>query len=654
MNAVKLCLCCLLAGLLLTALPGETRQNTQPSRRDFNSAVLKTLAVTVKQIPPEQTGTWQEIINNGIFTVFRSPELYRGEISIRIAEDENVSLRFYPDGIFEISTGLLDFIDETLFISAANSARRMRQIDTEREKMLIPFIAAEAGLFAADAEFSAYSGIAENRGMEAADKAAEGRTGSDFLVFSERETFLADITALSILSTSGTFLSYEKWLEYIYDESESNPRLKKYTARFPSYKTRVENIRKEISSPANAVVKLNTIVNSLKTGLGSEEASKSADDLEEKIPELVYLYRLKALLAHRDWERSAFKNGGDPKAVSILPFAQSLDFETDSVLKTMVENSYSGGSFFGSLNENGTIPGNERLYNRALDSYRKVLEYYDDFTIRSACAFLSAQNPSESGTGTIIASAAEAALKEAGTSSVIARTNYARLLFLTGKDLPLASKMMEEIFSGNGYTQPSKKESSFSYVSPGFPGDSRTAAFFYAEILKQNGKTGEAKKIIEEKVLLMPQSATADENGGGKILFKSVGLGDTADTTASLWGEPSEIEFNTKSETWTYPDLYTRIIFVPVPDKNEESGTYEGSVSAAVMLKFFNNSPVSLPGEIRTGDTRKVFESTFGMPSYKGGDSYVYFHNGLRFKVFFSKGNTDAGEEKIRSVSVSF
>ena len=99
----------------------------------------------------------------------------------------------------------------------------------------------------------------------------------------------------------------------------------------------------------------------------------NADDLEEKIPELVYLYRLKALLAHRDWERSAFKNGGDPKAVSILPFAQSLDFETDSVLKTMVENSYSGGSFFGSLNENGTIPGNERPYNRALDSYRRIL-----------------------------------------------------------------------------------------------------------------------------------------------------------------------------------------------------------------------------------------------------------------------------------------
>ena len=645
MNAVKIYFCCLCAGIFLGVVPAGAQQNTQITRRDFNSAVLAASTVAGNQIPPEQTGTWQEIINNAVFTIFRTPELYRGEISIRIIEDENVSLRFYPDGVFELSTGLLDFIDETLFVSAASSARRMRQLDNEREKMILPFIAAEAGLFAADAEFSAYSRLASVQGNSTA-----GKSGS-FYDFSERETFLADICAISLLSSSGTFLSYTEWLEYIYTESRSKSILKKYISRFPSYETRIGKLKKEISSPANVVVKLNAVVNSLKTDLGAGEASSFIDDLEEKIPELVYLYRLKALLAHRAWEQSFFKNGENTGVLSMLPFGQTIDQGKTSILKAVIKDVESDGeSLFGRLSEKNTADGNERLYKRALDSYRKVSEYYDDFTIRSAYAFLSAQSSPANGLAPIIASAAEAALKEAGTSSIIARTNYARLLFLSGKDLPLAVKMMEEIFPENNYDRVSKKECNYAYVSPGFPGDSRMAAGFYAVTLKQNGNTERAENIVSR----LTETWNAGQIHAEELLFKSVGLGDDTDTVASLWGEPSEIAFNTKSETWTYPDLCARIIFMPVPDTNEESGAYEGTISEAVMLKFFFNSPVSLPGEIRTGDSRKDFETVFGFPRYREADAYVYFYNGIRFKVSFSSGSTSTGDEKIRYVSVSF
>lgn len=611
--------------------------------------------------------------------------MYRGEISIRITEDDDVSLRFYPDGIFELSTGLLDFIDETLFASAGTSARRMRHIDTEREKMLLPFIATEAGLFAADAEFSAYSRLAALRGKKAADDAAKASAETP-LAFSERETFLADVCAVSILANSGVFLSYIDWLEYIYNESTGNPALQSYVARFPDHTIRGENIKNEIAAPGNAVVKLNTIVNSLKTGFGEGEASKAVDDLEERIPEVVYLHRLKAMLAHASWEKSAFKNG-DPdgaKCISMLPFARSLDTDRTNALKEATRTIESRNHiFFGSLPATQKPEGDEKLYKRALDAYEKCGEYYNDFTLRSAQAFLTAQSADETEIERAIAVAAEAALKEAGSSSVIARTNYARLLFLCGKDIPLAVKIMEGIFpdasgadaSANAAATQANKETRLSYVSPGFSDDLRTAATLYASLLLHNGRADVAAKLLGAYTAIPADSYDGDgasvpgisaastapaehppaagTNQNDRVLFKSIGLGDTTDIVASVWGEPAEIAFNTESETWTYPELFSQVLFIPTPYADEASGLYEGTVSTAVMLTIFNNSSVSLPGDLRTGDGRESVEAVFGPPVYRADDAYVYVYNGLRFKISYSC-DGKAGNGSIRAFSVSF
>ncbi len=64
-------------------------------------------------------------------------------------------------------------------------------------------------------------------------------------------------------------------------------------------------------------------------------------------------------------------------------------------------------------------------------------------------------------------------------------------------------------------------------------------------------------------------------------------------------------------------------------------------------ITIASGSPVSPGGDIRTGDTREVFERVFGEPAYRAGDRDVYLVNGMRLSVHYLF-------NKIRSITAGY
>ena len=649
MNAKKRrCLPCM-AFFLLTLLqaagsiPSLYAQAAQ--RREFNAAV-SALPNAAQALSLEETGAWQEIINRASFAVFRGAEVYRGGISIRLTSSESASIRFLPSGVLELSSGLLDFIDDSILGSGNLSSRRLRQLDLERERMIMPFIAAAAGGFASDAEFKAYRRLAASSGATAARKAV---SGSQSIPLNMEETFAADICASAILYGAGCFVSYEEWLKKIFVEETRNPALKEYIARFPEYSKRAAALSRELADPQSGVGQLKQMINSLKTGLNTAGALVAADNLSNRMLGAVYVERLKALLAHRAWEESVAKGSNDAAAAAIcmLPFSQPLEGERSARLKVQSERLKGGDELFGIL-PRAQAEGDarsERLYRQAIDSYANVEAAYSDFAIQSARAFLAAQKATGSALDGIIADAANAALAEAGTSSILARTNYARLLYLTGRDAVLALKMMEGIFPQTdavGAAQVPGKEALYSFVSPGFLGDSRVALLFYAQIASQAGNGGTANKAIDAIIASCHTEDELAENEEGSApgentVLRSTALGDDSDIVEAMWGLPGEIAFNTEAETWTYPETMAETVFVPVPRFDAETGLSAGITRMSAAIAVFAGSPVSFPGDLRCGDGKQAFEEVLGPPAYRADDCFVYFYDGIRVKLRASR-----------------
>ncbi len=629
-------------------------QAQSAQRREFTAAA--SVLTAARTLSLEETGAWQEIINRAVFSIFRGAELYRGEISIRLTENENVSLRFLPGGIFELSTGLLDFIDSSILDSGDISSRRLRQLDLERERMLLPFIAAEAGIFAADAEFRAYRRIAAESGAGIAREAA---SGARTFVFDMEETLQADICAEAILYAAGEFTPYSEWLKEIFTDEAENPELKDYIARFPEYKSRAAALEEELADPLNGVQQLKLVLNSLKTGFNITGALVAAENLGNKLPGTVYIDRLKALLAHRAWEESLAESAGGTgaAALSMLPLSQPLETERSSALKSLAEGMQDGSALFGFLPRAQVDweARTERFYRQALEAYANVAAAYSDFTIQSARAFLAAQKATDEELAGIIADAAEAALMEAGTSSILARTNYARLLYLTGQDLALSIRIMEGIFpqaEAAGNAQIPSKESLYSYISPGFPGDSRLALLFYAEAAAYSGDKDTAGRAI---AVVMADPVEEGEGEGEKntlpgenTILRSIALGDDSETVEDMWGQPGEIAFSTESETWAYPEIMAEAVFVPLPQFDAETGLSAGITRVLVAIGLCTGSPVSFPGDLRCGDSIQAFEEVLGTPAYRADDFLVYFYDGIRVKLRAARDGT------VRSFFICF
>ena len=183
-------------------------QTGAENRKDMLDEASKEIApLELKEIPASSLGEWKNAINSSLFNLFRRTELFRGPIRVLVIDDSTVITRLYPNGTFVISSGLLDYIDQSLFEETVDSPRRIRNFDAEREAAIIPFLAPETAHFALGHQLAAWN-RSQGNGIEYTD--VENTDADKFaevllkLAGLDSGTMEQSLASLSKKSTGGT------------------------------------------------------------------------------------------------------------------------------------------------------------------------------------------------------------------------------------------------------------------------------------------------------------------------------------------------------------------------------------------------------------------------------------------------------------------
>lgn len=591
----------------LYALPtGESRaEMLDASRREI-------LALKRNAIPASSLGEWEDIAESAVFMLFRKTELCRAPMRILVTEDDTITARLYPEGTFVISSALLDYIDAELFETASSSSGRMRNFESEREAMLIPFIAIEASRFALDLPYAAWC-----RSTEKA-KATANELYSARIVYSEEEAIEVDRFSLIILTLAGFESdSYVAWLSRLDSASgittEASRSLAPYLASFPPIQERIssiaaarENVRK-ISGEAAG------LLSGLRTGTAWQESLSSIDALREVYPSAYYLSRLEAIVLHRYWLSGV--NPEDGMLKTFLPIAEEQAPETLS-LQTKSATVYPF--------DRTTPVGDAGVFVRAIESYRRALAMVDDPLLASSYAMMLLWTGNREDRAEAVKVCANAASAETGGSSFTARANYASILFLSRTDTDRALEMMEKLSSEKSFMTGNSAVSGTAGVQAGIPGDSRNLTVNLAAMLLLSGKDAKAKSLMETIKGLNTRAGQMTP-----ISWRHVHVGDSTDDLVYRWGEPTEIFYNYYTENWDYPGLAASVLVASDSSKTER---------IVRSIRIGPHSPISPGADIRTGDKREAFETAFGKPLWYAEDCAVYAYRGNILSVFYLSG----------------
>lgn len=604
----------LLAGFPLAALTDTE------FRKDLLDETKKELApIEAKEIQASSLGEWNNAINSSLFLLFRKTELFRGQIRVLVIDDDAVISKIYPDGTFVISSGLLDYIDQSLFEETANSPRRIRNFDSEREAAIIPFLAPEAAHFALGHAFAAWK-----------------RSQETSMVPSTDENLDADRFALVLLKLAGLDSG-------VMEESLSSLAKKMgngtlgsafadYTAPLPSPEKRLAAIRDAAENIDRIAGSFGIALDALKRGNSFREARDSLVSLAEKVPDAPYVARLYAIVAHLRWIETVSE--ADQAVPTFFPYAPESGANRKAFIAIATGTAATGT---GPTNEvpvaNSGIadfpqepavsattptPGNASLYAEADTAYRNALEMLDEPGLASAYAMLAVRAGNDGAIRNALDLASAAAIRESGTRSFAARANYANLLFLTGTDYAKAQYFIESLAS------PQARGSDAKYLDTGIPGDSRDLVLSHALMMRALGDTKRATDRVAAIAPLFGKSRDI-----GSVDLRHLHIGDMPDNLAEKWGRPASIVYNYPTETWVYPSLSASVVL-------------EGKVS---RVRIFAHSPLSPGFDVRTGDSRSDFESMFGKPVYRAGDCDVYMKDGNRISVLYLA-------DRIRTITV--
>ena len=594
----------LLAGIPVAALTdAEYRQDL------LDETKKELVPLEAKEIQATSLGEWNNAINSSLFLLFRKTELFRGQIRVLAIDEDSVISRIYPDGTFVISSGLLDYIDQNLFEETADSPRRIRNFDSEREAAIIPFLAPEAAHFALGHAFAAWK-----------------RSQETSMAPSSDENLDADRFALVLLKLAGldsgvmeeSFASLAKKMS----NDTLGSAFAEYTAPLPSPEKRLAAIRYATGDIDRVAGEFGVALDALKRGNSFREARDSLLTLSEKFPDAPYVARLFAIVAHSRWIETVSE--ADQAVPTFFPFAPESGTNRKAFIAIVTGTAATGKGTpnDASVANSGIaefpqepaisaatpIPGNAAFYAEADTAYRNAMGMIDEPGLAASYAMLAVRAGNDGAIRNALDLASAAAIRESGTRSFVARANYANLLFLTGTDYAKAQYFIESLIA------PQKRGSDTRYLDTGIPGDSRDLVLSHALMMRALGDTKRANDRIAAIAPLFDKSRDA-----GSVDLRHLRIGDMPDNLAEKWGRPASIVYNYPTETWVYPSLSASVVI-------------EGKVS---RVRIFAHSPLSPGFDIRTGDSRSDFESMFGRPAYRAGDCDVYMKDGNRISVLY-------------------
>lgn len=606
--------------LLFASFPLSALSDSDLRKEMIDASKKEILKLSQTEITGDSLGEWTDIIDSSLFMLFRRTELCRGQMRVMVISDPSVLVKLYPDNTFVISTGLLDYIDSTLLESTADSTRRIRNFDSEREGMLIPFLVPEAAFFALDNSFKAYKRSAGSSGN------AQGlNTFSAKISPTDEEVFEADIIASIILGVAGFEPSIlESWLlslEDFYVTDQINTVFSNYLTHLPSAEKRITALDNSQEIIQKSRGDFAIILASLKNGRSYKEALNSIGILDQRYPESLYVKKLAALIKHlRYLETFPAK---DQVLQTLLPFSSEENPSRDAFMK-IAESPAPAFPSRATASAGKPIPGNNAYYLEAVEAYNNYFAISGESGMTSSRAMLLARSGNTDIIQNALKAAAAAANEEEGTRSFIARGNYASLLYLTGTDYAKAQYLAENLVLDIGDTVRPP------LLDAGIPGDSRDLFLNYALMLNY---LGDAKRAASRMSELKPFVTTVEDKG--TLDFRRIHIGDSVDYLLEKWGHPTEIIYDYYTENWIYTSLSASVQIIIDP-KNPETRTVN-------KVRLFTGSPISFGNELRTGDKRGAFESVFGEYAYTSGDCDVYLVDGNRLSVFYL-------ENRIRSI----
>jgi hypothetical protein len=577
----------------LMAGPLAAQEDADNRKEMVDEANKRIASLELKEIPANSLGEWKNAIHSSLFSLFRRTELFRGPIRMLVIDESSVVARLYPDGTFVISSGLLDYIDQSLFEETADSPRRIRNFEAEREAAIIPFLAPEASHFALGHQLAAWN-RSRGSGME----------------FTDGENLDADRFASVLLKLAGLDSgAMEKNLASLSKKISGGtlgPAFTDYFSSLPSPEKRLAALRGAAEDIDRVAGEFGIALDALKRGSSYREASDELAALAEKFPESSYVARLSAIVAHLRWLETV--NEQDQAVPTFLPFAQETTPDRQAFMAIAGDASASAGfPQEPAISAASPLHGDAFLFNAADTAYRTALALLDEPGLSSSYAMLAARGGDADSMRNALELASAAAIREAGTRSFTARANYANLLFLTGTDYAKAQYFMATLGAV-------AKASDARFLDTGVPGDSRDIILSQALMMRALGDSKLAAHKITALAPLYGQNR--DE---GTINLRHLRVGDAPDDLAEKWGRPASIVYNYPTETWEYPAL-------------SASAIIEGKVS---RVRIFPGSPLSPGFDIRTGDSRSDFESMFGKASYRAGDCDVYIKDGNRISVLY-------------------
>ncbi len=572
--------------------------------RNILSNYLNTHAKEKKTLKPKEIGEWYNIIENTLFSLIRRTELYRGHLNLTIYDENEASCKMHPDSSIFINTALLEYIDETLFLSSAGNIRKIKNINIEKERYLAAFLAFEVARFALDIDVLNF--ISDS---------------SKIRNLSKQNIFLVDEMASILLKVAGydstIMIDHLERLKKAKDEnlfSFNDDSMQYLNERILKLEEEKETIEKTSEEILNIIFQLNT-------QKGIMESLQSLELLKASYPSSLYFLRLEAITTHSIYLEQI--PNLTPSFIPFLPVAV-IGYSYAEKYYITLENKLNASPFISNAqNEEYEKTTNLKFLKNAILLYKEYINTIEDanmkaayFTLLSISEDEKIKNASLENVNTLINN----------SESIIEKLNYAISLLNLNEDRKKVNDIFEKAINIINKKTTNEILNSHMFF------DERLIFYNYALSLSKDKKQNK-KKILSILNILKSKLYAKDENKA--LIIRGLEIGNTTDEMTKIWGEPSSIVYNYYFERWVYNRLKAIAVI----------SSY--STPPSVMQIILNpHSTVSLKEEIRVGDDRKTFEKEFGKSIYKAGDCEVYFYDNKALHVLYSS------SEIVKSISI--
>ena len=554
------------------------------------------------KLEAKDIGAWHAIIEDVLFALFRRTEVFRGKLDLIICKDNEAVVEVYPNGTVIISSGLLEYIDESIFFSVSDNVRKAKNINLYRELYLASFLSFEISRFALDVDAQNW---VSNKGATQSNIREE---------LKDEDVYKLDEFSAVLMRVAGYQDNLiEEHLERLKNSSGSSyfpnkiknidARLKKLIAK----KDGIEKISDELLS----------IIFQINTQQGADDVMQSLELLQAYYPLSLYFLRLSAIASSSLY----IEKCSTPSLIPLLP-AAIIGATYAEAYYAPLEKKIKDTSF--SYNEKKVEAQISKILQNTLDLYKEYLDKIIEEPLLSSYIALASMSEDKDIRKTGIDRAVF--FLEDSTFSIMEKTNYAIALSASPTHIQKSLNILKSILKDD------KKQNNEGILTNTYFFDERLIAYNYAIILAKS-KDKDKKEL--EYAMEVLKSKTYAKTSGNSLVIRKLKIGDTTDALTKLWGEPSSIVYNYYFERWIYRHLKTMAVI--------SSYSTPPSVMEIIISPY---STVSLQGGIRAGDDKKTFESQFGSAVYRSGDAYVYFYGNEAIAVFYSS------ESLIRSISI--